>query len=142
MPRKSPDAIWGEQFRASKAPPPPPRPKPPAYLRGRARQAWEEIVAEKPHDYFDAPNRILLEGLCIHLHIVDAVWPELDKLDLSNPKDLRRYRALSTMLARQSALSSMLMTKLRLLPTKHMAKRAAELNGSAVGTPWPWERHV
>jgi hypothetical protein len=136
MPRKSAAAIEAAWFLRENAPPPPPHPEPPAILSGRAKGYWAEIVSSKPPEYFDAANRILLECLCFHLTIADAIWPEIAKLDPSNPKDLRRYRQLSVIASRQSATASHLMTKLRLLPTKYMAlKESSKRQPSRV----PWE---
>jgi hypothetical protein len=78
-------------------------------------------VASRPSDYVDAPNRHLLEALCVSAAACDHIWRELNALhgcDLSDAKLLRRYRALSVMANRQSALISMLVTKLRLLPPR------------------------
>jgi hypothetical protein len=141
VPRKSADALAGEAWRRMNAPPPPPRPEPPAVLSGRAREYWINIVNAYPPDYFDAANRIMLECLCMHLVVVDVVWPELEKLDISKRGDLTRYRKLAVTLARQSSMCSMIMTKLRLLPTKYMAQKALEQPARGNGTVLPWERH-
>ena len=54
--------------------------------------------------------------LCSHIAVADMIWAQLHGVDLSDPKQLRRFRALSVMASRESRMISMLMTKLRLLP--------------------------
>jgi hypothetical protein len=77
-----------------------------------------EIVRSKPHDYFDAANQHFLEMLCHHIVTADLVWREINKLDPSDPKQFRRYRSLSVMASRESRMTALLLTKLRLLPPK------------------------
>jgi hypothetical protein len=116
MPRKSVEALAGEYWRRTNLPPPPPPPEPPEWLSEAAARHWREIVASKPHDYWIPPNGDFLAHLCCHIATSDFIWAELHKLDLSDPKQLRRFRALSVMASRESRMISMLMTKLRLLP--------------------------
>ena len=119
MPRKSAEAIAGEAWRRMNAPPPPP-PEPPAWLSEAAAKHWREIVAELPPDYFDVVNQYLLEMLCNHVVTANRVWSEINKLDLNDPKQWRRYRSLSLAASRESRMTGMLLTKLRLLPPRHV----------------------
>jgi phage terminase small subunit len=118
MPRKSAEAIAGDWFRAQNAPPPPPHPEPPAYFSPAAAEHWREIVASKPYDYFDAANRHLLEALCVTISVADAVWAEIHACDPSDPKQLSRYQRLVRIATRQSSMMAMLLSKLRLLPSR------------------------
>jgi hypothetical protein len=137
MPRKSADAIAGEIWRARNAPPPPPHPEPPAWFSEAAARHWREIVRSRPPDYFDAANRLFLEMLCCHIVSADRIWAQIHECDPTDPKQFRRYRSLLVMASRESRMTSLLLTKLRLLPSK-AAAAAAEV------TPVrpPWERHV
>jgi hypothetical protein len=69
----------------------------------------------------------------------DMIWADVHQLDQSDPKQFRRYRSLLVMAARESRMMTMLMTKLRLLPTKHMAEQTAQ--PPQPSRP-PWERHI
>jgi hypothetical protein len=134
MPRKSAGALAGEAWRRMNAPPPPPHPGPPAWLSEAAARYWREIVVSRPPDYFIPPNDTMLAFLCVHMATADFIWRELQALDSADPKTFRRYRALTVMASRESRMTSMLLTKLRLLPLKtapvsHPADR-----------PLPWAR--
>jgi hypothetical protein len=112
------EAIAGEVWRRSKEPPPP---APPDWLSQAAAGHWRKIVSGKPHDYFIPPNGEFLAFLCSHLAMSDRIWAEINKLDVGDPKQFRRYRALTVMASRESRMISLLMTKLRLLPSKTQA---------------------
>jgi phage terminase small subunit len=134
MPRKSAEAIAGEAWRRMQAPP---HPEPPVWLSEAAARHWREIVVTRPVDYFDAPNQHLLEALCVHIATADVVWSELAKIDVADPAQMRRYRTLLTMANRQSQMISMLLTKLRLLPS-----RLGTMPQMARPARPPWEQHV
>jgi hypothetical protein len=104
-----------EIWRLGKTPPPP---KAPAYFQDPAKRYWDDIVASRRFDYFDAPNRPLLEALCITYAILDDLWREIHKCDPGDPKDFRRYARLLMMANRHSKSALMLATKLRLLPAR------------------------
>ena len=75
--------------------------------------------------------------LCCHIVSADRIWAEIHECDPNDPKQFRRYRSLLVMASRESRMTSLLLTKLRLLPSKAPAA-AAEV------TPVrpPWERYV
>ena len=111
-----------------------------SHLHGSRRQLHaigREIVRSRPPDYFDAANRLFLEMLCCHIVSADRIWAEIHECDPNDPKQFRRYRSLLVMASRESRMTSLLLTKLRLLPSK-TAAAAAEV------TPVrpPWERYV
>ena len=116
MPRRSVEAIAGEHWRRANLPPPPPPPEPPAWLSEASAEHWREITASRPHDYWIPPNDHFLAHLCSHISTADMIWDQIHKVDLSDPKQMRRFRALSVMAGRETRMISMLMTKLRLLP--------------------------
>jgi hypothetical protein len=113
MPRKSAEALAAEVWRAQHMPP---SPEAPGYLPEGAKRYWREIVASRPHGYFDAPVRPLLECLCTSYWIADTLWGEIHKLDPEDPKQLARWRRLLIMANRQAALHCSLAAKLKLLP--------------------------
>jgi hypothetical protein len=137
MPRKSAEALAGEAWRRMNEPPPPPHPDPPEWLSAAAAKHWRAIVVSRPSDYWAPPAGEFLAHLCCHISVSDAIWRELNGLDVSDPKQLRRYRALSVMASRESRMISLLLTKLRLLPSKAAAVKAEQ-------QAWepPWGRHV
>jgi hypothetical protein len=118
MPRKSAAALAAEAWRLSNAPPPPPHPEPPAWLSEAAARHWRAIVASRPPAYWAPPSGEFLAFLCCHIATSDVIWRELSALDLADPKQLRRCRALSVMASRESRMIALLLTKLRLLPPK------------------------
>jgi hypothetical protein len=137
MPRKSAEALAAEFWRRANDPPPPPPPAPPDWLFPAAAGHWRKIVTARPHDYFIPPATEFLAHLCCHLVTSDAIWRELNALDLADPKAFRRYRGLSVMASRESRMISLLMTKLRLLPAK-----SAAVQQSVDGPVPSWERHL
>jgi hypothetical protein len=135
MPRKSMEALAGEYWRAQRTPRPP-HPKPPASLDERGRKHWREIVASKPPEYFDVANQLYLEQLCHSFAHADWIWAEVNRLDPSDPKQFRRYRSLLVMACRQTSVASLMLTKLRLLPTKYMAEKGGRERISTEPPPW------
>jgi hypothetical protein len=134
MPRKSVEALAGEYWRRQNLPPPPPPPAPPAWLSEASARHWREITACRPHDYWVPPNGDFLAHLCSHIAMADRIWAELHKVDLADPKQMRRYRSLSVMAGRSTRVISMLLTKLRLLPRYVPPSQPIRVS--------PWERHV
>jgi hypothetical protein len=133
VPRKSAEAIAGEYWRRSKAPPPPPHPEQPACLSPAAARYWREIIVTREPTYFDAANRVLLECMCNHMATADVIWGEINKLDVGDPRQFRRYRALGVMACREGRSIISLMTKLRLWPPKAHAPAASSI---------PWKREL
>jgi hypothetical protein len=134
MPRKSAEALAGEYWRRSKEPPPPPHPEPPACLSPAAAEHWRGIITSRRPDYFDAANQVLLECLCHHMATVDVIWGEINKMDVRDPKQFRRYRTLGVMACREGRAMVGLMTKLRLWPPKAHASAT-----SSIPDRLPWE---
>jgi hypothetical protein len=137
MPRKSAEALAGELWRNRHQRRP--HPEPPASLDERGRKHWQAIVASKPSEYFDVANQLYLEQLCHSLAHADRIWDEVNRLDPSDPKQFRRYRSLLVMACRQTGVVSLMLTKLRLLPTKYMAEKAAGGRARVCTEPLPWE---
>jgi hypothetical protein len=144
MPRKSAEAIAGEIWRNQHYRRP--HPKPPASLDERGRKYWRDIVESKPPEYFDVANQLYLEQLCHSFAHSDLIWAEVNRLDPSDPTQFRRYRSLLVMAFRQTQVASLMLTKLRLLPTRYMAEKAASGRQSVCTEPLlmgkprpPWE---
>jgi hypothetical protein len=72
-------------------------------------------------DYWIPPASEFIAHLCCHLSTSDLIWRELQELDPGDPKQFRRYRALTVMASRESRMTSLLLTKLRLLPPQNAA---------------------
>jgi hypothetical protein len=119
------------------APPLPPHPEPPDYLSPEAAKHWRQIITSRPPDYFDVVNQHFLAMLCHHIATAGLIWREINAIDPSDAKQLRRYRSLLTMASRESRMTSLMLTKLRLLPTRYMAEKEAAAVPSI-----PWARHV
>ena len=107
-----PPAAMQQPALPTPAPPPPvkvepPPPEPPAWLSEAAARHWREITASRPHDYWIPPNGDFLAHLCCHLTTGDFIWAEIHKVDLADPKQMRRFRALSVMASRESRMICM-----------------------------------
>jgi hypothetical protein len=48
-----------------------------------------------------------LAHLCCHISTSDLIWRELQDLDPGDPKQFRRYRALTVMASRESRMISL-----------------------------------
>ena len=135
MPRKSAEAIAGDLWRTRHQRRP--HPEPPASLGERGRKHWQAIVVSKPPEYFDVANQLYLEQLCHSLAHADLIWDEVNRLDPSDTKQFRRYRSLLVMACRQTGVVSLMLTTLRLLPTKYTAEKGGRERVST--EPLPWE---
>jgi hypothetical protein len=133
MPRKSAAAL-------SVLPLPETRPKPPPApreLTPTQAKLWDDIVASRPADWFTGgANAILLVALVRHADAANTIaglMAEADPLD-------RRYRLLSVMAVRQSAMVAQLASKLRLLPA-NLYRSTQAVPTASTRTP-PWGRHL
>jgi hypothetical protein len=130
MPRVSAAAL------AVPSPAPPPHPKPPPELTKRQAAIWRAIVACRPPTFFDGASGHLLVAYCRHAATADVIAAEVDRTD---PSDLKHYRQLLMMAARESAALARLSAKLRLAP-QHVRRIEQKLPG--IVRTVPWLRHI
>jgi hypothetical protein len=121
--------------RPAEAPPKPPAA--PSELTPSQAKLWDDIVASRPFDWFTGgANAVLLVALVRHAdsaNVIAGLMAEADPLD-------RRYRLLSTMAVRQSAMVAQLASKLRLLPA-NLYRSTQAVPTASTRTP-PWGRHI
>ena len=131
MPRRSAAALEMDALLLGKSPPPVAAPK---HFSPETRRYWDEIVASRPHNYFDAPTLPLLEALCLTYATLDDLWRAIHACDRDNQQGFRLYARLLAMANREGKLALMLCTKLRSLParTEPMPQMARKRNAA----PW------
>jgi hypothetical protein len=136
MPGKSAAALQAEAYRMPTAPTPPP--EPPAGMSPAQARIWREIAVDKPGDYFDGANLVLLELLVRHVDTSNTIAGQLALCDPRDyPQGFRRYSRLLIMASRETKAIAQLCGKLRLLPRNTPQPMLQPMDGGQ-----PWTRHV
>jgi phage terminase small subunit len=114
--------------------------EPPAHLTAEQKQIWQDTVGGMKPGQFPAAVHPLLEVYCTCISRTRFIERQLREVD---PKtDFKRYRALTSMQCRESALLCSLSTRLRLLKPSSSRQDRHE---SSLSKPWelhkskPWE---
>jgi hypothetical protein len=109
--------------------------EPPAYLTAEQKEIWRGIVGAMKPSHFPAAVLPLLEVYCGCISRARGIEQQLREVD---PKtDFKRFRALTSMQVRESALLCSLSTRLRLLKPSSSRQDRHE----PPPRPKPWEVH-
>lgn len=115
----------------------------PARMTGEAAEIWREIVASKPHDWFTADTRYLLEAYChavVSHRLISIGVAAYTKEMMADAKGVATYDALTRMQERQARVMASIATKLRLTQqsryTPQAAATASKKAGSGGARPW------
>jgi hypothetical protein len=113
----------------------------PADLTTDQAAIWSEIVASKPHDWWDAASVPLLSAYCRAAvesrrvgHMVESVSAQL----LTADGDLKQYETLRKLQAQLSAEMTSLATKMRLSQQSRYRADAAAVKNDRGGGKKPW----
>lgn len=107
------------------------KPDPPKYLTKEQAEVWKITVDAMKGGAFPPATHPLLETYCVAVGSSRFIEKELRETDLKT--DFKRFRMLSSMQARQSALVAMLATRLRILPRNNSRQNR---HGSPYVKPW------
>ena len=99
------------------------RPSPPSNLTPPQAELWERIVADSPAGWFHDGDT-LLTLFCRHAVSGDFLSKLIDA-EPRQPPDLKRLNRLLTMRARETQLTTHLLTKMRLTQQSQMHPRTA-----------------
>jgi phage terminase small subunit len=108
---------------------------PPKYLTAEQKKIWQDIVGAMKPGQFPTAVHPLLETYCMCISRIRAIEQQLREVNPTT--DFKRYRMLTTMQVRESALLCSLSTRLRLL--KPSSSRQDRHEKQYVK---PWELHL
>jgi hypothetical protein len=120
--------------------PPRPDPKPPGPPAGLSlpgQRLWKEIVASKPHAWFDVGSLGALGEYCRAAVTCDLLDKEISSA-LAEDQPVVALRPLLDLRDRESRRLVSLAGKLRLLPSNRYRPDAAAGNRTPAGAPRPW----
>lgn len=118
------------------------RQQPPDRLSAEAVAVWREIVASKPHDWFTADNRHLLEALCGAIVAHRAIAAQLTACStggLTSDEALKRYDRLTKLADRLIRVMATVSTKLRLTNQSRYTPAAAGTASKKARGARPWD---
>jgi hypothetical protein len=117
--------------------------EPPDVLTDEQAQVWREVVAEKPHDWFDSASARMLMTYCRLTSEHERVSGLLDAFDTEWTKEdegLKRYHELIKIQDRLAARISQFMTKMRLTQQSRYRADAADVANRKGSGAKPWIR--
>ena len=111
--------------------------EPPDSLTPCQAQAWREIVATKPSEWFKADCAPILEAYCKAI----THYRDLSRLMDTPPSDIRELCRLQDAVGRQARLMGELASKLRLTPqARYTAGSAATADRKQGSASKPWSQ--
>jgi hypothetical protein len=139
MPRKSPEALAGAWFRATREHGPDGRPIAPECLNAEAKRTFTAIVNSRAPDLFGPGSLELLAHFCQMDAIARVLWAEHAKLPIDDPKAMRigrMVRNLVTLMCRLAECSA-------LLPRHTHGRRSGVLSETYdPKNVLPWQKQV
>lgn len=116
--------------------------QPPERLGVEAAEIWREVVATKPHDWFNADSAHLLEAYChavVSHRLVSVGVAAYTSAQMAAPKGVAVYDQMTRMQERQARVMATIATKLRLTQQSRYTPQAAATAAKKVGggaRPW------
>lgn len=118
------------------------RPRAPEELIVSEASLWNEIVASRPADFFDAASIPLLVEYCRVKTQLDQVAISLNEFEdewLKKADGLRRYKELAMLQDKAQSRLVILATKMRLAQQSRFVPNHSKNRPNPSGGPKPWE---
>jgi len=119
---------------------------PPSELTPEQAREWRKVVGSLPPEWFSGENLALLADYCRHIVFSRRAAQALDEIDrgqLLDEEDLKRFDRLSTIFERHTRTLASLATRMRLTQqSRYDALKAATHTrgaGAGVAAKRPWE---